>query len=246
MAVVFWSLSPAFVDYAWFRSPAVWFFVASGIVVPALGQRLQISSIRIVGPAVSSAFNGFMPVFAVLPAVLFLGETFGWQASIGLAIMISGVLYTALLRGKIRRGWPLWALLIPLSASLVRGLSPVVNKFGYAEVNSPFFATTIMATVSTLVLGLGLAFRRTPAKATRSRRGYYWFALSGLLNGFGILCTNLAVSLGDVSIAVPLMMASPVFALGFGVFVFKREVIGVDHVILVAAIVLGSVLIVTR
>ncbi len=246
MAAAFWALSPLFVDFSWFRSQAVWLFAASGIVVPALGQVLQIASIRIVGPSISAAINGFLPVFAVLPAVLFLGEAFGAQATLGLAIMIGGVLYTTLFKGRIKRGWPLWALLIPLTAALVRGLSPVANKVGYAEVNSPFFATLIMSTVSTFVLALVLALRRTPARKPDSRKGTFWFAVSGLLNGFGILCVNLAVSYGDVSIVTPLMMASPVFALAFGAFVFKREVIGVNHVILVAAIVAGSVMIVMR
>ncbi|MEZ5653143.1 MAG: EamA family transporter [Burkholderiaceae bacterium] len=246
MAAVFWALSPLFVDFAWFRAHALWYFAASGLVIPALGQRLQIASIRLVGPAISSAINGFLPVFAILPAVLVLGETFGLQATLGLTIMIGGVLFTALYKGKIKRGWPLWALLIPLTASFARGLSPVVNKFGYAEVDSPFFATLIMSTVSTVVLILALAFRRTPARTPAGRKGVLWFALSGLLNGLGILCVNLAVSRGDVSIVTPLMMASPVFALGFGAYVFKREVIGLNHVVLVAAIVTGSVLIVTR
>ena len=246
MAAVLWMLSPVFVDFSWFRSPAVGFFAASGIVVPALGQVLQVFSIRIVGPSISAAINGFLPVFAVLTAVLFLGEAFGLLATLGLALMIGGVLFTTLVKGRIKRGWPAWALLIPLTAAFVRGLSPVVNKFGYVTVNSPFFATLVMSTVSTFVLALVLAVRRAPVRPPGSRKGVFWFVVSGVLNGAGILCVNLAVSHGDVSIVTPLMMASPVFALGFGAYVFKREIIGRNHVVLVAAVVTGSVLIVMR
>ena len=35
----------------------------------------QISSVKHVGPTLTSAFNAFLPVFAVIPAVLFLDET---------------------------------------------------------------------------------------------------------------------------------------------------------------------------
>jgi drug/metabolite transporter (DMT)-like permease len=246
MAAVFWMLSPAFVDYAWFLNGAVLFFVATGIFVPALGQRFQIASIKLVGPAISSAINGFMPVFSVLPAVLILGETFGWQASIGLSIMIGGVLATTLSKGRIRRTWPLWALLIPLTGAAVRGIAPVINKSGFAEINSPYFAALVQSSVSTLILGLLLLARGKPAKAPASRKGYGWFAASGLLNGFGILCVNMAVSLGDVTVVAPLLMINPIFALGFSVFVFKREVITANHLVLIAAIVGGSLLIVTR
>lgn len=246
MAVVFWMLSPAFIELSWFWKGAFWLFALSGVVVPALGQRLQIASVALVGPSVASAVNGFLPLFSVLPAVLFLGERFGLQATIGLSIMIGGVLFTTLFKGKIRRSWPIWVLIIPLTAAFVRGISPVINKSGYAEVNSPFFATLVMSTVSTLILGSILAMRRKPAKKAGSRTGYAWFAASGLLNGIGILCINLAISFGDISIVAPLLMSSPIWALLFSVFVFKREVIGWNHVLLAAAIVGGSVLIILR
>ena len=246
MAGAFWILSPAFVDFGWFLSGAVWIFALGGLFVPALGQRLQIASIGLVGPAISSAVNGFMPLFAVLPAVLFLGETFGLQATIGLGVMITGVLVTTLGRGRIKRGWPAWALLIPLAASFMRGVVPVGTKYGYAEVNSPFFATMVMSTVSVLVLGALLLARRKPAKSAGRRRGYLWFALSGLVNGLGIFSVNMAVSYGDVTIVAPLLMSSPIFALAFSVFVFKREVIGLHHLILTTATVTGSLLIVMR
>ncbi len=246
MAAVFWLLSPIFVDFRWFWSGAVLYFIASGLVVPAVGQRLQISGIRLVGPSIASGINGFLPVFSVLLAVIFLNETFGLQAIIGLTIMIAGVLFAAFYKGKIKRNWPLWALSVPMAAAFVRGLPQVVNKLGYAEVNSAYFATLVMSSVSTLVL-LGLvAMRRAPAKPPASRSGYGWFALSGVINGIGILCVNLAVSYGDVSIVAPLLMSSPIWALAFGVFVFKREKIGLTHVVLIAAIVAGSLLIVLR
>ncbi len=89
MAAFLWFLSPFFVTWRWWFSDAAVIFLLCGLFFPASGQGLQIASIARVGPALTSAVGAFAPLFAVLPAVFFLGESFGFQAQFGLMLMIA-------------------------------------------------------------------------------------------------------------------------------------------------------------
>lgn len=248
MTVLLWLLSPFFVDWAWFGLPALWLFVLGGVFFPAAGQSFQIFAIRAVGPALTSAIGAFAPFFAVVPALLFLGEPFSAQLALGMGLMTVGLVYAAVGSRKIARTWPLWALLLPLGAALARGLVQPVTRAGLEQGPSAFFATLVLGSISSLVL-LGILILRHPrdlAALFRPSPGMRWFAVSGVINGAGILCLNTAIGLGGVTLAAPLAATAPLWSLGFGAFVFKREALRPMHYTVAALVVLGVVLVVTR
>lgn len=246
MTMLFWMAAPFIIDWSWWGSRAAAIFALAGLFFPAMGQRLQILSIGKVGPALTAALSAFTPAFAILLAVLFMGEAFGLQAMFGLTLMIGGLVLAALGGKAIRRGWPLWALSLPLGMAMIRGAAQPTTKFGLSEVHSPFFAALVMASVSTLVLGLLLVRSQGLRQLAGRRRGQSWFMLSGVINGAGILCLNTALGLGNVSVAGPLASTAPLFALLFGAFVFKREHLGPRHLLIALMVVAGAVLIVMR
>jgi len=246
MAAVLWFFSPFFIEWRWWLTDAAIIFMLCGLVFPATGQSLQIVSIRRVGPALTSAGGAFAPLFAVLPAVMFLGESFGLQAIAGMTLMMGGLILSAVGTRKIPRGWPLWALLLPLGASFMRGVVQPITKYGYAEVPSPYFSTLVMATVSTLVLYLLLLGLNQRPAIIGGGRGHRWFVLSGMINGAGILALNNAIQLGDVTVAAPLASTTPLWALFFGIVMFRHERLGLHHAIIALLVVSGAVLIVTR
>ena len=245
-AAMFWLLSPLFVDWTWWTTGAALLFALCGIVFPSMGQGLQVASVERIGPALTSAIGSFAPLFAVIPAVVFLHEEFGLQAAAGLALMIAGLVLTVLGPRGIPRGWPAWALLLSLGAAAARGLIQPVTKVGFAEVDSPFFATLVMASVSTVVLGVMVAGQKRPASTPGWKPGYGWFALSGVINGCGILALQFAISRGDVTVAAPFASTTPLWALVFGALFFRHERLGPRHGAVAILVVLGAVLIVTR
>ncbi len=91
MTVSFWSLVPVFGGLEWFGHPAMIYFVIAGLAFPALGQFFQIQSVARVGPSLSAALGAFMPLFAALPAVLFLGEQLTGQMVVGFVAMTGGL-----------------------------------------------------------------------------------------------------------------------------------------------------------
>lgn len=247
MAVVFWALSPFVIEWQWFNTRAALIFAVCGIIFPAVSQRLQVASVVHVGPALTSAMGSFAPLFAVVLAVTFLGERINLQGAAGMGLMLAGLLVSALGPGRgIARAFPLVALLLPLGASLARGVMQPTAKYGFAEVDSPFFATMVMSTVATFVLFVWMMKDRAGRPLRQNRSGNLYFVLNGLLIGGGILSLQLGISYGSVSLAAPLSATTPLWTLAMGVLFFRNEQLTYRHLVMALLVVAGSVLVVTR
>lgn len=242
-ALVFWLGAPFLIDWAWFARPETLVFAAVGLMFPAIGQRLQVASVRRVGPALTAAFGSFTPFFAVALAILFLGERLSLLGGLGIALLSSGLVLAALGPSTFRGGWPAAALLLPLGASLIRGIQQPATKGGLETLPSAYFATLVMCTVSTLVLGALWAWgRRRSAK--NSLRGGAIFALSGITNGIGIQALNGAIGLGAVTLVAPLASTAPLWTLALGALIFRNEALGRRHLAVALLVFLGTALVV--
>lgn len=247
MAAVFWAAAPFVIEWSWFNTRAALIFAACGIIFPAVSQRLQVASVVHVGPALTSAMGSFAPLFAVVLAVAFLGEQMNLQGSAGMALMLAGLLVSAIGPGRgLPRAFPLVALLFPLGASLARGVMQPTAKFGFAEIDSPFFATLVMSTVATSVLFLWMLKDRSNGPLRQSRTGNLFFVLNGFLIGGGILSLQLGISYGSVSLAAPLSSTSPLWTLLLGVLFFRNEHLTGRHLVMAVLVVAGAILVVTR
>ena len=244
MAALFWAMAPVALDPAWFATRAALIFAGVGLFFPALGQTLQIAAVRRVGPALTSVIGSFTPFFAILLAVALLGETVGLRGLAGVGLMIGGLVLAGWPRRGLPRGFPLWALALPLGAALARGIGQPLNRLGLMDLPSPYFATLVAATVSLGVLGVQAGLRKTPAR--RGARGLRLFLLSGVVNGLGILTLNAALHQGRVALVSPLVATAPLWSLALGVTLFRSETLGRRHLVIALLVFAGSVLIVTR
>lgn len=249
MAAFFWLFSPLAISWAWFLTGSAAIFAVAGLFFPALGQTLQVASVGRVGPNLTSAIASFTPVFAIVPALLFLNESLGVRGALGLSLMIFGLVLSALGTKGIPRGWPLWAILLPLGASAARGLAQPGLKVGLADLPSPYFAALVTASVSTLVLGLVVLLRRrraAPSAIPHDRRALGLFALSGIINGLGILALNGAVMGGNITLVSPLIATSPLWSLLFAALFFGRNTLSMRLLLVSCLVVAGVALLVTR
>ncbi|MEC7764077.1 MAG: DMT family transporter [Pseudomonadota bacterium] len=245
IALVCWLAAPFFVQAEWWTARGTLLFAIMGIFFPALGQRFQIAGVALVGPALTASLAAFTPVVAVALGVVVFGEVPGGQALAGLALVIAGLILASWSPRGIKRGWPLWAILVPLGASVVRGISQPGLKLGMEDVPSPLFALLVTSTVSTLVLGVMLLSHHRKGR-TQFGQGVGWFALNGLVNGSAILLLNVALTLGTLTLVSPLAGTVPLWALTLGLLVFKRETLKPKHFVIALLIVVGGALIVTR
>lgn len=221
-AILAWLFALIFVDFGQFDLEAAAIFAAVGLIFPVLVSILSVRSNEKLGPAVAAAVGNVSPLFAVLGAVIFLGERPGPGQLAGLAMVIGGVALLALRGGAGGRRWPLWVLALPLSAALVRGAIQPAIKTALALWHEPMAAAAIGYTLSTVVILL-LVGRRAWRAGPADRRGVMWFTLVGVFNGAATFLLYAALGLGSITLVAPLVALFPLIAVGLSLIFLRGE-----------------------
>ncbi|MBT3351193.1 MAG: DMT family transporter [Nitrospinaceae bacterium] len=195
-------------------TPILWFALA-GCVGQGVGQMASFTGIQRMGVSRAAPIQGSAPIWAILLAVLILGEKPGLFVWVGAACVVTGVGLLSKPKegeGGSIKDWFQGSLIFPLGASLMFAIMPVVAKFGFALQNTPFVAVgvafssaVVFLCVSRFGLGIGGEIRF-------DRRSLRWFILAGLSTTLsaGFFWTSL--SMGDVSIMMPLSRLGPLWA----------------------------------
>jgi drug/metabolite transporter (DMT)-like permease len=238
---LFWLAAPFTIDVAAIDGQATAIFAAVGLLFPAAVTVLTFAANRHMGPTVSGALGNLTPLVAVLGAFIVLGERPGPAQLGGLAVIVAGVLllsWPAAASGA--SGWPLWALLLPLSAAAIRGAIQPAVKVGLALWPAPFAAGLIGYSVSSLVL-LAVA-ARAGALGGVTPRGAAAFAGVGLFNGSAVLLLYVALTGAPVSVVSPLVATYPLFTLALGAVASRAAPLGARAVAGVVLSVAGVML----
>jgi drug/metabolite transporter (DMT)-like permease len=217
--LVFLLISPILLHGETIAWHAVPIFAAVGLVFPAVLTLLTFASNRALGPVVTGALGNLSPLLSVGVAVLLLHEPLRALQFGGLLVAVLGVLIMTITRTDDMRDWRTWALLLPLGASVLRGVIPPVIKVGLeiwpnpiaAGLTGYIFSTLTVLTVERLRTGRFIA--RAPLV------GKLWFALNGICNGTGTLLLYGALGAGPVSVVAPLYATYPLFTVGMSVLV---------------------------
>lgn len=243
--LMFWLLMPFYFRLDYFWSSAVLLFAIAGLVQPALSVTLATEGIKKLGPTLSAGLAATTPLFAILLAILFLGEALTGPLAVGTAAVIVGIIISTTDRKRnIMHSWPLWALLLPLGAAFFRGSSITLVKAGLEDIPSPFFAVFVTYTVSIVIVFS--KFKMDGLKLPLPSGGYRWFALAGILNGGAILSMSFAVLLGKIVTVAPIGASTPLISMLLGLFIFKREMITWRIVLALALVVPGIIYIVLQ
>jgi uncharacterized membrane protein len=239
-AVAYWLFAPLFLESWYWLTTAALLFAIVGIIRPAISTTLAISSIKMMGPTLTSSLTAATPIFAAIFAILILGERLSLSVAIGTMAVVAGAVVAAWNPKGLKRTWPLWALALPLGASLIRATGHIVTKYGLVEVNSPSFAVLVGNTVS---LGTAVLFLRRGTASPRRSSSNLWFLAAGIANALSLQFLNNALAIGDVVAVVPIVSATPVFTLLMGVLYFGRESITWRTIATMALIVPGVILV---
>lgn len=240
-AIVYWILAPFFlVGWYWWTWAAV-LFAMVGIIRPSMSSALAISSIKMMGPTMTSALTAATPIFGAMFAIFVLGETLTLPVSIGTAAVVVGAVVAAWNPRGLKRTWPLWAIALPLGASFIRATGHIVTKYGLFELPSPSFAVMVSNTVSFAVAAI--AFRWEGRTFVGTPGSHAWFAASGVANALSLQFLNSALSIGEVVSVIPIVSATPVFTMLMGLLYFGRETITWRTFATLALIVPGVILV---
>jgi drug/metabolite transporter (DMT)-like permease len=220
--LLFWLSTPLTIDGATIVGRAVAIFAAVGLLFPAAVTILTFAANRRLGPTLAGTLGNLAPLFAVLGAFVVLNEQPALLQLGGLMVIVVGVLLLSWPSPSLQGSpWPLWALLLPLAAAVIRGAIQPAVKAGLAVWPNAFAAGLIGYSVSSLVV-LAVA-GRAGALGSVTRQGAVTFAGVGLCNGAAVLLLYLALGSGPVSLVSPLVATYPLFTLVFATALSRAE-----------------------
>jgi drug/metabolite transporter (DMT)-like permease len=250
--LLFWLLALFLFHGEGWNATAFAIFAVVGLIFPALVTFLNFASNRLTGPTVAGTISSTTPLFAVLGAILFLGEPLSPAAMAGTAAIMLGVIALTA-RGPDRpRSWAAWVILLPLAGAAIRGGAQAAVKGGLVLWPDPFVAALVGYTVSSVTIFAGnRAFvSRASAPVPRTsapldRRGILWFMAVGICNGLGVLAMYAALNGGRVSVVSPLVATYPLFTLALSALVLREERFA-PRVLLGVALTVAGVVVLAR
>ncbi len=213
-ALLMLAAAPFALDLGGFDARGALVFALLGCLFPVSVTLLTFEANRRIGPNLTGALGNVTPLFALLFAVLALGERPGAAQWLAAGVIAAGVAVLGTAGGGAAGPGriALAALALPLAAAVVRGLVPPVVKLGLGLWPDPFAAALLGYLVSAAVLlALGAARGLRPMSAAGPGRA--WFLAVGLANGAAVSTMYAALARGPVATVAPLIACYPALTL---------------------------------
>jgi drug/metabolite transporter (DMT)-like permease len=239
--LLFWCLAPFFVDPSGGSLNAVVLFAGIGLLFPGVAALLNFESNRLMGPNIAGALRSLTPVFAVILAIVILGERVRVPQLLALAALVIGIslMYRVHVSLSARS---LWLMALPVASSAIRGVIQPIAKLGFAWWPNPIAAVVVSYTVSSAVLIVAALIRAGGIVPAIDYRGALWFAAVGLCNGLAVLAMYGALASGPVTIVSPLIAGYPLVTLLLSRVFLTKEVVSPQLIAGVSGVVSGVVL----
>jgi drug/metabolite transporter (DMT)-like permease len=239
--LLFWCLAPFFVDPSDGNLRAVVLFACVGLFFPGTVALLNFESNRLMGPNIAGALSSMTPVFAVLLAIVILGERIRGSQLLTLAAIVVGIslMYRVHVNLSARS---LWLMALPVAASAIRGVIQPIVKLGFEWWPNPIAAVVVSYTVSSAVLIVSALARGGGSIPDIDHRGALWFGAVGLCNGLSVLAMYGALEYGPVAVISPLIAGYPLVTLLLSRAFLGKEDVGPQLIGGVISSVCGVVL----
>ncbi len=215
------------------------YFAAIGLFAPPVVRYLTYIGVDRLGVSRSAPVRSLTPFFAVLLAIVFLGEPLSLHVVLGTVAIFSGA---SLLTRKERseRAAPTWKkvdLLFPLAAAVLAGVAANLRRHG---LDSPILPNPILAAASTavaalLVFGVYLQLSGKRRELAFNRSALTFFVLASCCTSVSIVLNLTALKVGNVSAVAPVLASGPLFAIGFS-FLLLRKIERVTRTLVAGAL----------
>lgn len=212
---------------------------ASGVIGLALGDLLYFSCLVVMGPRRGVLLMATNPIFSVIAAYLFLGESLGIWALVGIAVTLAGVFWVIAEREEdgqedaIAPRAKTYGILLGIGGSACQGIGLVLSKYGMenaaadpASPLSPLSATLMRMVVAGLAVWVGLlvAGKCATVLGSLSDRRATGATFGGAIFGpfLGVWLSMVAISYTYTGVAATLMSLMPVIVIPI-VWVLYRQ-----------------------
>jgi len=215
-----WLYVFLFVDKIDLWRPVNLVFVAVGIFVPGVARYLIFKSMERLGAPISSCLTNSGPLFAILIAVLFLGEEPTATNILGALSIVGGII--ALSWKGAAKTWRTRDLIFPITAAFLFAARDNLVRFAVVQIPSPVVGAALAAATSLLTMSIMyLSFGEKKPLPVFAKRGLGYFAISGFMNFLSYVLTYSALAMERVSIISPLVNGSSLFVLPLSYFMLK-------------------------
>ncbi len=240
--LLFWSLTPFSIDPAAANIHAALLFAGIGLFFPASVTLLNFQSNRLMGANIAGTVTGLTPVFAVLLALVVLGERPRLAHWFALAAIVGGVMLMDRRRQQRFPASSLWMLAVPLAGAAIRGGVQPIIKLALQHWPDPLAAAVIGYSVSSVVLIAAAVIRIGGWPSGFDRRGAAWFAAVGICNGSAVLATYAALGYGSVALVSPLIACYSLVTVLLGHVLLKDEPLS-GQLLAAVAVTVGGVVV---
>ena len=193
-------------------SVSIWPFILSGLFAPTLAMEFHFRGIAHIGLARASALLGTTPLFAVLLAIIFLGERPPVIMATGGVCIATGVIILNYTKGSGKK-IPWWAFLLPMAAGMCGALRDIFTRIGLQSAPLPLAGAAITATTSVFMMFIVLFFSGGWGGIQLPRRSISLYLVSGVFVIIAYACTFFAFQTGIVSMVSPLANINPLFSM---------------------------------
>ncbi len=245
--ILMWSYVAINFPLSIVRSPAAFYFMASGTLQPLLARIFLYIGIDRLGVARAMPLRGVGPLFSVAIAVVFLHERPVVPVYLGALLIVAGGWLVLYRKDGASSDWRLLDAIYPLMAAFLAGVSQNFRKAGLLILPNPFVAGAVTTGTSLTIFVLYLWIKRQFPVVIPSRESLPYFGPTAFVSAISQLLVFTSLNLGDVSVMIPLLNTTPLFSLLFSL-IFLRDLEKVTVPIVLGALsMLGGVtLIATR
>ncbi len=227
------------------RSPAAFYFMASGTLQPLLARIFLYIGIDRLGVARAMPLRGTGPLFSVAIAVFFLQERPVIPVYLGGLFIVAGGWLVLYRKGSASADWRLLDAVYPLLAALLAGISQNFRRAGLLILPNPFVAGAVTTGTSLTIFVIYLWIKRQFPVVIPSRESLPYFGPTAFVSAVSQLLVFTSLNLGEVSVMIPLLNTTPLFSLLFSA-IFLKDLERVTLPIVLGALsLLGGALLIT-
>jgi len=226
------------------RSPAMIYFFVSGCLQPLFARALYYEALTRIGVSRAGPLRGAEPLFATVIAVSILHEQPTVPVYVGTVLIVGSVWAISAGRSG-TANWRLLDALFPLGAALVSAISQSLRKQGLNILPDPFVAAATVTSVTLTLLVTFLVVTKQTKQLHMGRDSFLFFFCAAMIALSAQISNFIALSRAEVSVIIPLLNTTPLFAVLFSSFFLRSMETITPRIIFGAILMVAGVVIIT-
>jgi len=198
-------------DIPVFNWRAIIYFIIAGVFSAILGRTLNYISIDRLGVPISTSLSGTNPLFALILAVIFLGEDVSINTLLGSFFVVAGI---ALMSGwGASNSLNVRDMVIPLSSAFFYACSSAIRKIGLNILPESILGAVVGALTSLIAYPILLRLMGRSGQFKLNKKAIPWLIGGGIATSTAWIGMFTATQMGSVSVVSAIIGANPLFGL---------------------------------